>query len=228
MRLHRCEGYVKALFRLSALLVNSTGGIGSGTHSTGGHQWVHRDPRFLHLIDRLDAQSQTPAGFSSQSYSKMLTAFAHLDYLPPLPFLNRLRDGMQARMEAQPDFLDPYSMSHVISAFVNLNLYHPGDAFLALYTEVSRLTTRAARLLAGSVCPVLPSPPVSVAAAHLVLSTSKTPGGGQPAHGLPPRRPHVVDPGLRQARLRPRPAVSQGTPTRTPDFYYTPNRRTLC
>jgi hypothetical protein len=122
--------------RLSALLVNATNGVGSGTHSTGnGHRWVHKDGRFLLLIDRLDAQSAHPAGFSSQSYSKMLTAFAHLDYVPPQPLLHRLRDGMQARIEAQMDFLDPYSMSHVISAFVNLQ-YHPGDEFLALFAEV--------------------------------------------------------------------------------------------
>lgn len=133
--------------RLSALLVNSTthgvsaagsgsssGGSGSG--STNGFRWVHADPRFLRLVDCLDRQAQHPAGFSAQSYSKMLTAFAHLDYPPPPPFMARLRDGVQARMAAQPDFLDPYSMSHVISAFVNLR-YNPGEEFMALFAEAA-------------------------------------------------------------------------------------------
>ena len=100
---------------------------------------MHTDPRFLRLVDCLDQQAQHPAGFSAQSYSKMLTAFAHLDYPVPAPLMARLRDGIQARMAAQPPsepFLDPYSMSHVISAFVNLR-FHPGEEFMALFAEAA-------------------------------------------------------------------------------------------
>lgn len=145
LRLQRCEGYVKALFRLSALLVNTTGGNGSGP---GSPRWVHTDPRFRYLIDRLDAQARTPAGFSAQSYSKMFTALAHLGFSPNKAFLDRLRAGMQARMEAQPGFLDPYSLSHVISAFVNLQ-YHPGDEFMALFVDVRSWLVRACLLARG-------------------------------------------------------------------------------
>ncbi|TFJ85761.1 hypothetical protein NSK_003265 [Nannochloropsis salina CCMP1776] len=151
LRLYRSEGLVKALFKLGALL--------SREHREEKLR-VRRDPRFRGLLARIEEQSQAPAGFSAQSYSKILTALAHLEHVPPPHFLDRLRDGMLGRLRdqvargpLQPFHLpppkwpasdlrgdihsfDPYSLSHIMSAFVNLDCYQPGPEFMALFTEV--------------------------------------------------------------------------------------------
>ncbi|EWM27763.1 hypothetical protein Naga_100982g1 [Nannochloropsis gaditana] len=151
LRLYRSEGLVKALFKLGALL--------SREHREEKLR-VRRDPRFHGLLARIEEQSEAPAGFSAQSYSKILTALAHLEHVPPPHFLDRLRDGMLGRLRDQvargplqpfplpppkgpssdlrgdDHCFDPYSLSHIMSAFVNLDCYQPGLEFMALFTEV--------------------------------------------------------------------------------------------
>jgi len=170
LKLYRSEGLVKALFKLGALLLRD---------SHEKKVAVHKDPRFHRLLAQLEVQAMAPAGFSAQSYSKILTALAHLDYVPPRHFLDHLRDGMLLRLHQQvaagpqqpptppslagvslpggpslrgghiggggggggggynhDPFFDPYSLSHIISAFVNLDCYRPGPEFMIQYTEV--------------------------------------------------------------------------------------------
>ena len=89
LKLYRSEGLVKALFKLGALLLRD------------GHEQkvaVHKDPRFHRLLAKLEVQALAPAGFSAQSYSKILTALAHLNYIPPRQFLDHLRDGILVRL----------------------------------------------------------------------------------------------------------------------------------